>query len=1258
MSEHGQEVLADRFDIKEKIGSGGMGVVYRAHDRERGVDVALKTLRNFDGAALYRFKKEFRALADIVHPNLVTLHELVSVGEEWFFTMELVDGISFLEYVRPHEVKPTTDSFEKRQIREITPLADEPEDTLPTEALSTNRSASRRRDAIAGAAVDLDRLTSASAQLVDAVQAIHSANKLHRDLKPSNVLVTPQGRVVLCDFGLIAEAREAERTVELATVGTPAYMAPEHAAGRAVSEASDWYSVGVMLYEALTGHLPFSGTSREIAQLKNLVTAPSPKQLDESIPDHLDELCTSLLALDAAKRPGYRAIREVFGGRASTASAAIGPIPQAGRFVGRERHLEALRTAFADSRGGSIIAAFVHGPSGMGKTALVSTFLEEVAAEREAVILQGRCYERESVPYKALDTLVDSLSNYLLRLDPDEVDPLIPRDILPLARLFPVLRRVKAVAEPKVRSFEPPDPQEIRHRAFGALRHLLRQLGAQRPVILYIDDLQWGDVDSAAFLNDLIHHPRSPSVLLIASYRREDIDTSPLLRALLRPAAEHTGDVRELAVDELSGADARALVCDIIGKDDERRDSLVEAVLEESGRNPLFLAELAHAASESAGAEVVSIDEVLRRRVRALPDDARALLTVAAVAAQPLSLRVAASAAGVTNETPVLARLRAARLLRTRRGGGRYEVEPYHDRVRETVVSSLSPARLEATHRMLVAALEKSHRSDLQALVDHCLGAGDLDKAGRYAARAAVQAEGALAFDRAAHYFGLALRLQELTGAKRRARQKRMADALANAGKLLDAADTYLGAAVGAEPEEALELRRRAVEQLLHGGRLEQGLEVTKLVVDEVGLRLPRSQRKALWSVAWLRLWIRLRGLRFKQRRAKDVPAETLKRLDVCWATSSGLSFVDPMLGKAYQMRHLLDSLKAGEPYRISLAMSLEMGYLALAGGKARVRVEALYQRNLELAARIRNPHAIGMCYGVGGVASFLYGRWRDSRERVTIGEKTLRDNCIGVRFELGIGKVYHMASLFYLGEIAELTRKLPVLLREAVERGDQYAANGLRAWRSNVAWLVLDEPDEAREQSRAGALVSARDDFHLHHYYELLATAQTDLYEGKTMEAWKRVSERWKPLSKSLLLRIQSVRIEGACLRARCALATAVAGHDREGMLGEAERAARRIEKERMMWGNPLAKLIRAGVAQTRGDADTAADLLGSAIVEFEAADMALLAAVARRCLGELIGGDEGRVHVDSATEWMRRESIRAPERMTNMLAPGFLLA
>ena len=159
-----------------------------------------------------------------------------------------------------------------------------------------------------------------------------------------------------------------------------------------------------------------------------------------------------------------------------------------------------------------------------GKEALVARFLQDAAGG--ALVLAGRCHEREQVPFKTLDTLIDALTTALLKLDPDELTLLLPRDIGALARLFPVLRRVPAIAEPALRRFQAIDPQEARRRAFAALRYLLGQLAARQPVVVYVDDLQWGDADSAGFLGDLIARSDRPPILVVLAHRSEDTDSA------------------------------------------------------------------------------------------------------------------------------------------------------------------------------------------------------------------------------------------------------------------------------------------------------------------------------------------------------------------------------------------------------------------------------------------------------------------------------------------------------------------------------------------------------------------------------------------------------------------------------------------------------------------------------------------------------------------------------------------------------------
>ncbi len=445
---HGTE----RFIVERRLGIGGMGVVYQAYDRQRDDHVALKTFRQLDAAAIYRIKQEFRTLADVTHPNLVALYELISEGEQWFFTMQLIDGVDFLSYVcqfRPLAFASTQAGDSSIDVAPET-LHQEVASEADDEAYSAPRGA-RQTSPIAH--VDFDHLRQALVQLAEGICALHRAGKLHRDIKPHNVLVTREGRVVLLDFGLATELDDTEKHEGAGlrrAVGTAAYMAPEQAAGLPLCEASDWYSVGVMLYQVLTGRLPFDGSVDEILLRKQMADAPPPGRVVSGVPHDLSELCFALLRRNPEHRPTGADVLRRLGGSPSDLLSSLAALGRhAGPFVGRRQHLEALNDAFASLKQGRTTRVFVHGRSGMGKSVLVERFLENLSRQqnKEVVVLAGRCYEQESVPYKALDSLIDALSRYLMHLSRLQVEALLPRDVASLARVFPVLRRVDAVAE-------------------------------------------------------------------------------------------------------------------------------------------------------------------------------------------------------------------------------------------------------------------------------------------------------------------------------------------------------------------------------------------------------------------------------------------------------------------------------------------------------------------------------------------------------------------------------------------------------------------------------------------------------------------------------------------------------------------------------------------------------------------------------------------------------------------------------------------
>ncbi|HEU0106182.1 MAG TPA: serine/threonine-protein kinase, partial [Vicinamibacteria bacterium] len=609
-------VGTDRFLVQRRLGAGSFGVVYDALDRERNTRVALKTLRVGTGRTLYRFKQEFRALADVSHPNLVSLYELLAEGEQWFFTMERIDGVTFLEHVRGAEADGVSSAFSSPTTPEVAAFM------RGESSWSEAAFVAPLPTALApGAPVTptVGRLRAALRQLAEGVCALHSAGKLHRDIKPSNVLVTAEGRVVVLDFGLIRELGSGIAQT-LDAVGTPAYMAPEQAAESPLTEASDWYSVGVMLYESLTGALPFSGTAFEVLRRKQLEDPVAPRTLVPDVPEDLSALCLDLLHRSPARRPsGAEVLRRLHPLDAAPTEvvppAPLAPSPSAVPFVGRGEELARLREAYAVLRSGHAITVSVYGGSGMGKTALVRRFLDELRRESPApVILSGRCYERESVPYKAFDSVVDALSQYLRRLPPSDVQALLPHDVLALVRLFPVLRQVQGVTRARRTVLEIPDSQERRRRAFAALRELLVRLADRAPVVIVMDDLQWGDADSSALLENLMKPPDSPALLLIGSYRTEEATTSPLL-ALLLPLRESPDAAAlkkmDLAVGELTLDDARALASELLGREPGTA-ARAEAIARESQGNAFLVDALSRfGAGESRGA---MLEDLIRRR--------------------------------------------------------------------------------------------------------------------------------------------------------------------------------------------------------------------------------------------------------------------------------------------------------------------------------------------------------------------------------------------------------------------------------------------------------------------------------------------------------------------------------------------------------------------------------------------------------------------------------------------------------------------
>jgi serine/threonine protein kinase/tetratricopeptide (TPR) repeat protein len=1228
---------ASRFTPLRRLGAGGMGVVFEAYDQDRGDLVALKTMRRVDPQALVRFKQEFRSLCDISHPNLVNLYELFAGEDRWFFTMELVEGIDFITYVR--NARPAQ---------------------LDGGVKSENGDGSAR----AAHHFDEARLRSALLQLAEGAEAIHQASKLHRDIKPTNVLVTPEGRVVLLDFGLTAdlESTGVLRPLDRQIVGTLAHMSPEQALGRTITAASDWYSVGVMLYESLTGELPYKGDGAELVVAKQNERPPSAATLVPNLPPDLVELCDQLLERDPSRRPTGRDVLARLQGEdvdAPDVRETSRPLP----LIGRARHREFLDSVFAALARGKTQSVFVLGGTGTGKSTLVRTFLDQLDVNDDAVVLSGRCYERESVPYKALDSLIDSLARYLRTLETDELERLLPPNVAYLSRVFPVLQSVGVVAEMRRLAPDLPDQQEVRRLAIEGLRDLMGGIAQRAPLVLAIDDLQWGDIDSALLLSDLLASTQSPVLLFIGCFRSEDSERSPFLHEISRAIATKPAGLehRVLSVEPLTQAEARELALALLGKDDAVSRAQAHVVARESGGNPLFVDELVKHIHNGAVAEQWSeigrldLDEVLWSRIKRQSEEALRLLGVVSISGRPIEQSMAFEAAELGGSARVaLGSLRAARLIRCLGRARKDEIEIYHDRIRETVVSRVEPAVIQNHHRRLANLLLESGQFDPEVLAAHLSGAGDNPRACDYYDLAGDQAAKALAFDHAARLYRFALELHA-NPREAPATWISLGNALANAGRGAESATAYLEAAKASSAAAAVELKRLAATQLLISGHVEKGLALLRLLLKPLGLSMPNTLWQAGRSLVWNRLLLQLRGLRFRKRDPNEIPPRELARIDLCWSAVAGLSMIEPVRGADFQARGLLLALRAGEPVRLVRAIAMEAAHRSTAGEAARPRVASLLKTAEAVAESVDSHYARGIIEVARGASSIMTGRWRDAQNSLDEADRILRNYCTGVAWERDTVHNFALWALLQTGQIPELRRRWSIWYRESREKGDRYAASMLTKFYMTMLKLAANEPVESESELEASLEGCRQGGFNLEHSSAFDSLMQLNLYRGDIHHAWERLGRFWPEYSRSLLLEIQMIRITMLETRARTALAMAEKFKESAVYLNQARQDAIALEREGSPWAKAHARYVRAGIAACGEDAVQAALDLTVAAEKYDEAEMPLRAWILRYRLSEIEGGTRSRPLRDAAESWMNAQGIVSPLRWAGMYAPGF---
>jgi len=871
--------------------------------------------------------------------------------------------------------------------------------------------------------------------------------------------------------------------------------------------------------------------------------------------------------------------------------------------------------------------------------------------------------------------VVDALSRFLVRQTEKEVALLMPRNVDHLARVFPMLSFLGEFDSPGVnRGHAMTDLQEVRVQAFQSLRELLVRLTDRRPVVLILDDIQWADEDSIKLLRALVQPPDPPPLLLVLSMRTsgEDAEATEQVAHFHRLLPERP---REWRLGPLSEEASRELVEELMSEDPALVEVEADAgpglgergrhIAREAQGHPLFIHELVHHLQLTGGGDDAGqfrLDDVLWGRIGQLEPAQRRLVELVSLSFGPLRQDLAALALEVKTAEVfrMAARLRVLHLVRTGGAGAEDLVEPYHDRVREAVHARMDDALKLRWHETLVRVLRSARDPEPERLAAHLRCTGEKEQAARYLAEAGSRAAAALAFDRAAGLYAEALELHgnpKNDEGSERARAWRVAlgSALANAGRGREAARAYLAAVPGAKPTDALTWRREAAEQLLRTGYLDEGFDVTRLVLAQFGIRLPRSPLGALFSLLWRRFRLALRGLKYQERDESQIAVAELVNLDILHSIAKALGTTDHIRGADFSTRFLIAALDMGESRRILAAMSLECNIAAANAPdsaytrKLISRCESIQRKHGDSMSRVYLENALSFSSQMRGE----WGPFRRYAENALVASREI----IGSFFEKAMLNFQILWALFYTGELAEATRRTQALLADTEDRGDLFARSGLILGLNNVVLLNLHGPERTLREVEDFTARWSVHGFHLQHYWALLSRVRIHLYEGQHEKAASRLARENRRLKRSLLLHIPIIGNETRYMHVQTTLGCALdqTGSGRREHLESARGDLDRMLKNPRPWVRALGNLCEGAWRLQAEQPEPARTSLQAAIDQLDACEMHLYAAAARLRLGALLGGDEGRTLVGQGREFFTRQGVRDERAMLALLATGF---
>jgi hypothetical protein len=981
-----------------------MGVVYLGRDLRRDMDVAIKFCGRKTAHAMLWLKREFRVVSSLRHPNLVELYELVAHEDNYYFTMEYLVGVDPRRWV----------------MRQPGPVAHE----HTTSTLAPLRAASQP-EGEPGPPPDIDfsRARVVLAQLAEALAFLHARGVIHRDVKPSNALVV-NGAAKLLDFGLALDRDRltGEIAPEGRIVGTPAYMPPEYIANLAVTPAMDVYALGVLGFELITGVSPNRDRGDD-----RVIALPLASRIHPDVPSDLEKLVDQMLDPNPVRRPTALEVAKKLAGTLTQARV----VRRSEHFVGRARELDRARGMVADASPGARVL-IVRGPSGVGKTALVDEVLGRARLDgvMPELVWRGRCHDRELVPYRAFDFVVDDLAAELVR---DQTLAATIAHAGALARGFPALGRALGATQLD----GPADDLRVeRERALVAMTELLERVIADRRGLVTIDDLQWADDDSLELL--AVMHARVSRPLAIVATWSDSGSSSERLAAIVERLG---GSVEVVEVAPMPNLEVAELIA---GVAPAATTEHVIAATKVAGGNP-YLAELL--ARELAETGEVDPRHAEARLLARLTPGERAIVELTALATSGATFQQLRALAQLPSAqlTSLLRGLEDSRILKISPAAiGEPIYTCYHGRLRDAADAAIADDVRQARH-LGFAELGEREAAAPEQLAHHFELAGETARAAKWAIVAADAARAQLAWAVAADWYARAIAMGE--GGFR----QHVAECLFLAGKLAEAASAYERLA-GTASDGGERWHVRAAESYIKLGELERGLTLIDGVLVRRGeprarTRLASAARTLGVAARWLAPWPTR-----KAAPPDDVLAAAYRVI------ASFLSTPYPIEAFEYVLRSVATAERSGDRDGRGMAMAMLAVYVGISS------LGRYGDRAIASAGQSGAPYPRMVAAGAAGILATLRGDWDGMRRAHGEGQRICTKLGLQKSWEASFLRTYEALGEFYAGEPA---RALAVL-DDLTETSDDLFARALIGSYRARALLLDGQLDAARAAAHA----------------------------------------------------------------------------------------------------------------------------------------------------------------------------------------------